>query len=84
MAEEPVTAEEDGESKFSRAVRETYKASVPAYQFVLTILALAGLGWWLDRKLGTDPWLLFAGLALGFTAGIYHLTREVGGKKRQP
>jgi len=30
-----------------------------------------GLGWWLDSKLGTKPWLADIGGILGFAAGIY-------------
>lgn len=32
-------------------------------------------GRWADRKLGTEPWLLLAGVALGFCAGLYLLVR---------
>ncbi len=78
-----MTAGEDKESKFARAVRETYRASIPAYQFMITIVALTFGGWWLDGKLGTEPALLFLGMALGFTAGMFHLYREAGGKKRR-
>ena len=29
------------------------------------------LGWWLDKKLGTRPWLLVAGALLGIGLGFY-------------
>ncbi len=29
------------------------------------------LGWWLDKKLGTNPWLLVAGSLLGIGTGFY-------------
>src|SRR5216110_1409797 len=28
------------------------------------------LGWWLDKKLGTNPWLLVAGSLLGMGTGL--------------
>lgn len=30
-----------------------------------------GIGWLLDRWLGTSPWLMAAGVALGFALGTY-------------
>ncbi len=29
------------------------------------------LGWWLDRRLGTGPWLLVAGALFGIGTGFY-------------
>ena len=34
-----------------------------------------GLGWLLDRWLGTKPWLLVVGLILGAAAGFYEFVR---------
>jgi F0F1-type ATP synthase assembly protein I len=36
------------------------------------------LGWWLDAKLGTSPWLLLVGIFLGASGGFYSLVRRVG------
>lgn len=61
-------------------------ASASAYagmglQFALAILLFVWLGQWLDRKLGTDPWLLllgaFLGAAAGFTAIYRRLTSDL-------
>ncbi len=35
------------------------------------ILVLAGLGWLIDRALGTTPWLFAIGALAGFAAGLY-------------
>lgn len=40
-------------------------------QFVSAVLAWTGIGWLIDRWLGTDPWLLAFGAMLGFVLGIY-------------
>jgi ATP synthase protein I len=37
------------------------------------------LGLWLDKKFGTDPVLMFVGLALGIAAGFSNIIRA--GKK---
>lgn len=33
--------------------------------------AWGGIGWLADRWLGTDPWLMSAGIVLGFGGGLY-------------
>ncbi len=33
----------------------------------------AGIGYWLDKKLGTDPWLFFVFLGLGIVAAFRNL-----------
>ena len=37
----------------------------------------------LDRWLGTSPWLLFVGLALGFAAGVSNLVRSTNAASRR-
>ena len=39
------------------------------------VFAYGGL--WLDRQLGTKPWLLLAMVLLGIVGGMLHLIREV-------
>ena len=42
------------------------------------------LGWWLDKKLGTGPWLLVGGALLGIGIGFYAFFKAltVLGKKQ--
>ncbi len=45
---------------------------------VETAAGIAGftlLGWWLDSLWSTRPWLMLAGLVLGFLGGMYRLWR---------
>ena len=44
-------------------------------QFVVTILVCLFVGQWLDRKLGTTPWLLLAGVLLGAALGFWTMLR---------
>ncbi|MGE3800061.1 MAG: AtpZ/AtpI family protein [Candidatus Kapaibacterium sp.] len=44
-------------------------------QLTVTILAFAALGWWLDTKFETEPWLLLAGLIFGATGGMISFIR---------
>lgn len=35
----------------------------------------AWLGYWLDQRWGTEPWLVILGAALGFVVGMTHLMK---------
>jgi ATP synthase protein I len=35
------------------------------------------LGWWLDKKFGTGPWLLVGGSLLGIGVGFYSFLKVV-------
>jgi ATP synthase protein I len=43
---------------------------------IATVIGLVG-GYYADRLLGTSPWLLLLGLALGIAAGFVNLFRSV-------
>jgi ATP synthase protein I len=47
-------------------------------EFVAGVIAGGGLGWFVDRMLGTSPWGLIVLLMLGFCAGIYNVMRVSG------
>lgn len=46
-------------------------------QFAGAIIAFAFLGQWLDRRFGTDPWLLLVGVFLGAGGGFYSIYRKL-------
>jgi ATP synthase protein I len=46
-------------------------------QFVAAILVFLFLGQWLDRRLGTDPWLMIVGVFLGAGGGFYSMYRKL-------
>jgi F0F1-type ATP synthase assembly protein I len=55
---------------------------------IAPMLVLGGIGYWLDARLGWQPWLLLAGLILGMAAGFLNFFRLVlspppGGEKRE-
>lgn len=49
--------------------------------FGYTLLAAVGgfgwLGWWLDRRSGTNPWLLLGGIGLGLVVGFNSLFKKL-------
>jgi ATP synthase protein I len=40
-----------------------------------SVASLCGVGWLLDRWLGTKPWFLVGGVVLGAIAGFYQFVR---------
>jgi ATP synthase protein I len=55
--------------------RKTGLAYAAAFSLFAAVVSGLGLGWLLDRWLGTSPWLLVAGLVLGIAAGFYEFLR---------
>ena len=51
------------------------QASAVGLTFVVAIILGLALGYWLDKKLDTAPWLLLAGLLFGIAAGFHNLFR---------
>jgi ATP synthase protein I len=65
----------------------TWKAlgELSSIGFALVIATVIGLvgGYYADRLLGTSPWLLLLGLALGLAAGFVNLFRSVNRADRE-
>ena len=64
--------EEEEEESVNRKSSMAYAAALTLFFSVVTLL---GLGWLLDRWLGTSPWLLVAGIVLGSALGLYEFVR---------
>ena len=58
--------EENRKTGFAYAAGITLFASVAAF---------CGIGYLLDRWLGTEPWLLIAGIIVGSAAGLFEFVR---------
>lgn len=57
-------------------------SSVGLALVIATVIGLVG-GYYADRWLGTSPWLLLLGLALGIAAGFVNLFRSVNRAERE-
>jgi ATP synthase protein I len=57
------------------ANRKSGLAYAAALTLVASVVSLCGVGWVLDRWLGTKPWLLLSGIVLGAVAGFYQFIR---------
>ena len=49
-------------------------------ELVAAIVVGVGIGWLLDRWLGTTPWLMLLLFVLGFAAGVMNVYRVVSGQ----
>lgn len=46
-------------------------------QFAVTIVVFAFAGIWLDKHLGTSPWLVILGVFIGAAAGFFSIYRQL-------
>ena len=52
-------------------------------ELVLSVLLGMYAGWWLDKKLASDPWLMFVGLGFGVAAGFRAVWRALQRANRE-
>jgi ATP synthase protein I len=52
-------------------------------QFALVILLFTGAGIWLDRRLGTSPWLLLVCVFLGAGGGMFSIYQKAIAAQRR-
>ena len=69
--------QDDGLSETARAQRKAAPYLDAVWRMVGALLLGAGVGWFLDRRLGTGPWCLVGGLGLGMLAGFWSLYRSL-------
>ena len=74
---------EDGKRPAVSPRARLYNLTSLAFTFPVSIAAGAFLGYWLDGKLGTFPWLSIVGLLFGVAAGFMSLLRAVKAFDRQ-
>lgn len=80
MSDEPTDSKPDQQSAYAMAFGLGAE--------LLGALAVCGFpGYFLDKKLGTAPWLTLVGVLMGIALGLFQLVRattkrQAGGKKR--
>jgi ATP synthase protein I len=68
--------ENERESEEQETTRKSGMAYVAGLSIFFSVLSFMGVGWLLDRWLGTS-WLMLAGIILGAVAGFYQFIRIV-------
>lgn len=64
-----------GRDSDDRAAPRAYALIGIGFEFLAAICLCGAVGWWLDRRTNTFPWLTLAGAAVGFAAGLMLLIR---------
>ena len=59
------------------SLRRSGPAAAASYSLLGAIVLLGGIGFLLDRWLGTSPWFFLTGLILGLIVGFVELARIV-------
>lgn len=52
-----------------------HRMSGIGFEFIAALGLGAGVGWWLDGRFGSSPWLLVAGSGLGFAVGLWSMVK---------
>ncbi|MDY5050013.1 MAG: AtpZ/AtpI family protein [Candidatus Mucispirillum faecigallinarum] len=71
----------DDEDKDKSVYKQLFNASTVGMALVSGILVGGVMGYFLDKWLGTSPWLLFVFLIFGFIAGVknaLHYLKKAG------
>jgi ATP synthase protein I len=55
--------------------RKTGLIYAAVLSFVISTVSMLGVGWLLDRWLGTAPWLVVTGIVMGAGVGFYQFIR---------
>lgn len=64
-------AENQGKNPIGRGFGVGYSVVGAGFGLAFSILFFLGMGYLADRALGTRPWLMLLGLAIGLGAGFY-------------
>ena len=71
--QEPGDGRESGvgpEGGKANALNEALRYAQVGTMIVAPMILLGGLGYWLDRRFGTKPWIFLGGLLLGMLGGF--------------
>jgi ATP synthase protein I len=66
------------DTSLADSMRTLGALSTVGFSFVLAIVLGAAFGWWLDKTLGTGPWMFFLFFFLGLAAGVLNVYRTAG------
>jgi F0F1-type ATP synthase assembly protein I len=66
-----------GAARSGKSFFNAVSASSIGLEMGVSVVLCVLLGRWVDGKLGTEPWLMIAGLGLGLAAGFRSVLRSV-------
>ncbi|MFP5355272.1 MAG: AtpZ/AtpI family protein, partial [Gemmatimonadota bacterium] len=66
-----------GESEDARLARAAGRYAGVGLQFAVSIVVFLYAGQWVDRRFGTAPWGVLAGVFVGASAAFYSIYRRL-------
>ena len=69
--------DEKKNSKLFEGWRESGSLYGAGVQIAAGIVLMAFIGWWIDTRWGTTPWIMVLGICFGAAAGMYQLVKTV-------
>ena len=76
MSDSPRRSDKPGRStRESGSTQGWYQMAGAGFEFIVAVALFGGIGYGLDRWLGTEPWLLVVGFGLGFATGLFLLVK---------
>ena len=73
----------DPAARVSKSAYRNLNSASVGLELGLSVMIGLGIGWYLDRELGTGPWLMLLFLGFGFVAGFRGVLRAVRREDRQ-
>ena len=75
---------ENARSHGSQVVSVLWRAALgTTWRMAVPTIGLFLLGVWADRQFATKPWLMFAGVVLGFVGAYLLVNKQLGRVKRK-
>jgi F0F1-type ATP synthase assembly protein I len=65
------------EKKFGELMQSAAPYMTLGLQIAVTVVLFLFIGKFADDRFGTKPWLMVAGIVIGFAGGMIHFFREV-------
>ena len=62
-------------SDAERQLQSWYSLAGVGFEFIAAVLFCGGVGWFLDRKFASSPWLTISGAGLGFAVGLWLMVK---------
>lgn len=74
-------------TKNVESLAEAYRKLAPylniGYVWAASVILFTALGWYLDKKWHTSPWLTLVGALLGVATGFYQFLKTVTGLEKK-
>jgi len=76
--------DEEGLSNLALAYQKAGPYIAASTTLVASVGVFSAVGWWIDRKVGTEkPWFLIGGAVLGMVGGFISFFRQVLGNQKK-